>query len=46
MSFKMVPYLPELHKYLLSYGQSRDLLAKFSIIFAASPRAADSKIVE
>ncbi len=42
----MVPYLPKLPKYSLSYGQSRDLLAKFSIISAASPRAADSKIVD
>jgi hypothetical protein len=42
----LVPYLPKLPKYSLSYGQSTDLLACFSIISAASPRAAGPKIVE
>jgi hypothetical protein len=42
--FNLVPYLPKLPKYLLSYGQSTDLLASFSIIYAASPKAANPKI--
>ncbi len=41
----MVPYLQKSPKYSLSYGRSTDLLASFSIISAASPRAADPKIV-
>jgi hypothetical protein len=44
--FNLVPYLPKSPKYSLSYGQSTDLFAIFSIISAASPRAAGPKIVE
>jgi hypothetical protein len=44
--FILVPYSPKPSKYLLSYHLSTDLLARLSIISAASHSAAQPKIVE
>ncbi len=43
--FNLVPYLPKSLMHLPNYFQSTDLLVSLSIISAASPSAAHSKIV-
>ena len=42
----MVPHFPPSARYSLSYSQSAVLLVSFSIVFAASPSAADPKMAD